>query len=272
MIIVAGAKNFKEAEWLFANGAGEVYCGLAGIPNHRRDSLSVRGEKELFRIIDLAKKERKKLLLLVNESCDPTRYPELARKIKRIVERGVSGLVVKDASIIEYLRDHGVNSNYILSSLALAFNSNSLEFFRRYKIKRLILPYNLTAADAGKMIKNGHRIETEMFYCPSHSCQNVDPLCKFCDWSRDYKPCKIRLQSENGGFTMPSPDADRLADILYDGHKAGVKYLKIPRTLDFKGLKRFLGDAGRLAGLLEGGVSRKEFRELYKNVYSSEKV
>ena len=272
MILVAGAKNFTEAEWLFSNGAQEVYCGLVDIPNHRRDSLSVRDEKELFRIIGLAKKKRKKLLLLINESCDPGRHAGLARKVKKLVARGVGGLVVKDMSIMEQLREQGVKSYYILSSLALVFNSRALDYFSRYDLKRVILPYHLTPAEAGKIIKNKYRIETEMFYYPSHFCQNVDPLCKFCDWNRDYKPCKIRLNSEDGGFTMPSPDADNLADILYDGHKAGVKYLKIPRTLDFDGLKNFLRDALRLTGLLADGISRKEFRKIYKDVYHSGRV
>lgn len=272
MKIVAGAKNFKEAEWLFSNGADEVYCGLVDVPNHRRDSLSLPDENELFRIIDLAGKKRKRALLLVNESCAPEKCPELAEKTKKIVGRGVGGLVVKDVSLIEYLQDYGVRSYYILSSLALVFNSRALGYFRKYNIKRVIFPYHLPPAAAGKIIKNKYRIETEMFYYPSHFCQNVDPLCKFCDWSRDYKPCKIRLDGEGVGFSMPSPDAAGLADIMYDGHRAGVKYLKIPRTLDFDGLKNFLGDVRRLAGLLEGGVPRKEFRRLFKNVYSSGRV
>jgi len=272
MNIVAGAKNLKEAAWLFSNGADEVYCGLTDVPNHRRESLSIRNKSEFFKIMDLAKVKRKKLLLLINESCAPDKYPKLAEKVKKLVERGVGGLVIKDISVIEYLQQYGVKSCYILSSLALAFNSKALEFFRKYDIKRIILPNHLAPAAAGKIIRNKYRIETEMFYYPSHFCQNVDPLCKFCDWSPEHKPCKLRLNSECGGFVMPAPGADSLADIMYDGHRAGVKYLKIPRTLDFCGLKRFVLDARRLTGLLEGRISRKEFRKAYRKVYSSSKL
>lgn len=272
MIIVAGAKNFKEADWLFANGADEVYCALVDVPNHRRDSLSIRDEKEFLKIVALAGKLRKRSLLLINESCDPGKYPALAERVKRLVGRGVGGLVVKDLPIIEYLQDHGVKARYILSSLALVFNARALDYFSKYKIERVIFPYHLAPGEAGKIVRNKHGIDTEMFYSPSHFCQNVDPLCKFCDWSRDYKPCKILLDSPGGGFSMPSPDAEVLADMLYEGHKAGVKYLKIPRTLDFEGLKKFLADARRLTGLLAGGVSRKEFRKHYKDVYKSSRV
>ena len=272
MIIVAGAKSFKEAEWLFSNGAGEVYCGLVDVPNHRRDSLSIRDEKEFIKVIELAKKEHKRSLLLINESCDPDKYPQLAERVKRLVWRGVGGLVVKDLPIIEYLQDHGVKARYILSSLALAFNSRTLDFFGKYKIERVIFPHHLAPAEAGNIIKNKYGIDTEMFYSPSHFCQNVDPLCKFCDWNRDYKPCKILLDSGGAGFSMPSPDAVMLVDMLYEGHRAGVKYLKIPRTLDFYGLKRFLSDARLLTGRLDSGVSRKEFRKLYKGVYESSRL
>ncbi len=51
-----------------------------------------------------------------------------------------------------------------------------------------------------------------------------------------------------------------------------MKYLKIPRTLDFDGLKNFLRDALRLTGLLADGISRKEFRKIYKDVYHSGRV
>lgn len=61
MIIAAGARNLKEAAWLFANGDGEVYCGLPDLPNHRRASLSVKDEKEFCRIIDLGKKKGGKI-------------------------------------------------------------------------------------------------------------------------------------------------------------------------------------------------------------------
>jgi hypothetical protein len=272
MIIVAGAKNFKEAEWLFANGAEEVYCGLLDIPNHRRDSLSIKSDREFFKILDLAAKKKRKTLLLVNESCSPDKYPALAERTAKLVARGVSGLVVKDLALIELLQSCGVKSSYILSSLALVFNSRALDLFSRYNIKRVIFPYHLAPAEAGRIIANKYGIETEMFYYPSHFCQNVDPLCKFCDWSRDYKPCKIRLDSDSGGFVMPSPDSDGLADIMYDGHRAGVNYLKIPRTLDFSGLKNFLGDARRLLGLLDEGAAREKFRKAFKNAYSSRRV
>ena len=272
MIIVAGARNLKEAEWLFANGAGEVYCGLPDLPNHRRNALSVKDEKELFGIIALAKKKGGKLLLLLNQSWQPGDYERFTAKVKRLVARGVDGLVVKDLHLIARLQDRGIKSSYILSSLAMAFNSHAVDLFRAYGIKRFILPYHLTPEEALGIIKSRPRIETEIFYYPAHFCQNVDPLCKFCDWSREYKPCKIGLDSEAGPFLMPAPDLPRMADIMYEGHKAGVKYLKVPRTLDFGGLKKFIGDARNLIALLDEGVSKENFRLRYKDVFVSDKV
>ncbi|HCC47672.1 MAG TPA: hypothetical protein DEQ38_06090 [Elusimicrobia bacterium] len=268
MIIVAGAKNFKEAEWLFANGAAEVYCALADLPNHRRSSLSVGSEAELLRITALARRKGKKALLLVNEACDPAKYPLLARRVKRLAERGIGGAVVREPSILELLAGAEIKADLILSSLALAFNPAALEYFMRFGIKRVILPFQLPPAQAAGLIRNRFGLETEMFYYASHFCQNVDPLCRFCDSSGDYKPCKIAL----GNFRMPSPGMDAMADLLYDGHKAGVKYLKIPRTLDFEGMKKFLADAKELNGLLEGGISRARFRARHRKVYASGRV
>ncbi len=267
MRIVAGAKNYAEAEWLFSNGAAEVYCALADIPNHRRDSLSVSGEAELLRIAALARRSGGKLLL-VNESCGPAEYGPLAARVKRLCARGVGGVVVKEPAILELLAGAGLKADLLLSSLALAFNSASLEYFRRFGVKRVILPYHLPPAQAAAVIKNRFGLETEMFYYASHFCQNVDPLCRFCGWSEDYKPCKITL----GGFRMPSPDMNGLADIMYDGYKAGVGYLKIPRTLDFEGLKRFVTDARELTALLDAGAPRARFRARYRKAYASGRV
>lgn len=268
MFIVAGAKNFGEADWLFSNGAAEVYCALADIPNHRRDSLSVGSEAELLRIAELGRKKRRKTLLLVNESCDPRKYGALARRVKRLTERGIGGVVVKEPAILELLAGAGLKADLLLSSLALAFNSSALEYFRRFGVKRVILPFHLPPAQAAGIINNRFGLDTEMFYYASHFCQNVDPLCRFCSWKEAYKPCKIVL----GGFRMPSPGMGALADIMYDGHKAGVKYLKIPRTLDFEGLKKFVADAAALIALLDAGVSRAAFRARYGKVYASGRV
>lgn len=268
MKIVAGAKSLAEARWLFGAGAAEVYCALADIPNHRRDSLSVKSEAELLRIAALAREKRGKLLLLVNESCDPRAYGRLAARLKRLCSRGVGGVVVKEPAILELLHGSGLKADLLLSSLALAFNTAALEYFSRYGVKRVILPYHLPPAQAGALINNRFGLETEIFYYASHFCQNVDPLCRFCSWSGEYKPCKIDL----GGFTMPSAGMEEMADIMYDGYHAGVGYLKIPRTLDFEGLRRFMADAGELLGLLDGGIRRAAFRARYKKCYASGRV
>ncbi len=272
MIIVAGVKNFREAEWLFANGAGEVYCGITDIPNHRRDSLSLNSESELFRIVDLAKRKGKKTLLLLNQSWDPGEYGRLSEKVRKRVARGVDGLVIKDLPLIDYLHGREVKSAYILSSLAMAFNSHAVDLFGEYGIKRFILPYHLPPGEAAKIIKRRPRVETEIFYSPSHFCQNIDPLCKFCTWDPGFKACNISLKCGEGQFQMPYPDLVCKADIMFDAHKAGVKYLKIPRTLDFSGLKRFIKDAKELTSLLREGVSREGFRKRFTGVYSSDKV
>ena len=272
MVLVAGATNIEEADWLFSNGADEVYCGLADIANHRRDSMSIRSENEFFEIVDLAGKRRKKTLLLVNESWNPAEYPQVTERIRRRVAYGASGLVVKDLPILEYLVEHGVRSDYILSSLAMVFNSSSLDVFEEHGIARVILPSHLNLKETVEIVKNKHRIASEMFYSPSHFCKNVDPLCKFCDWSRRYKPCKISLQSEDGRFSMPRLDVSRQADIMHGGYKAGVRHWKIPRSSDFGGLKKSVAEARDLLSLLAGGISKDEFRAQYRKAHCSYNV
>lgn len=268
MIIVAGARSAAEASWLFANGVGEVYCGVVGIPNHRRDSLSLGEGREFRDIIALAAAEGRKALLLLNESCPPRGEAAVAEKVRRFVELGAAGVVLKDLPMLDLLRAAGVKTDYILSSLAPDFNSASLELFVSRGIKRVILPYHLPPGAARGIIKNRWDIPAEMFYYPAHFCQNVDPLCTFC--SR--KPCKAGLRSGGRPFRMPSPGPDARADMMYDGFHAGVKYLKIPRTLDFGGLKRFVAGAVRLDGELRGGAGRVAFRRRYAEAYSSSRV
>ena len=86
MIIVAGARNLKEAGWLFANGAGEVYC----LPDRPPPEGSASGAERALHP-DLAKKRRKTLFLL-NQSWQPGDYGRSA-EVRRLVARGVEGLL-----------------------------------------------------------------------------------------------------------------------------------------------------------------------------------
>ena len=265
--VVAGAKSFAEAEWLLLHGADEVYCGLVDLPNHRRDELCLRGTDEFRRVMTLARRLGKRALLLINESCDPARYPELVRKAAELSERGLDGIVLKEPALLEMLTAAGVRSDFILSSLALVFNSRSLGLWARRGVRRVILPYHLPPADARRLVAGAAGLETEMFYYPSHFCQNVDPLCKFCGWSGSYKPCKIPLKSAAGDYAMPVPSLNQLADIMYDGHRAGIGYLKLSRKRDFGALRKFLTEACELSRLLDAGATRAEFRRRYRSVY-----
>ncbi len=264
MKIACGVKNIKEAFWAFENGVDEVYFSYKSIPNHRRTELSVQNFLDAVKIIKLGVKKNKITSLVYNG--DDINYDlRYFRKnifplITEFVYYGLKRLIIKDVYLMEILRDMGLKIGFNLSSLSLVFNSHSLDFFKKYKISRIVLPLHLSCEESIDLIKNAkkNKMETEFFYYPNHNCQNVDPLCDFCDLK--HKGCKITY---NKNFFMPIPSVYQMAEHFYSNYMAGAEYIKIPRTLSFYKTKKAVLDIGYLAKTLKKNKNFKIFRDTF---------
>ncbi len=269
MLIVAGAKTYDEADWLLANGAAEVYCGVPGLPNHRDADQCLENDAEFLRIARLAGARGKRALLALNEACFEKDYPAVARRVRAIVKTCGCPVIIRELPLFHYLYNSGLRAEFIISSLSLVFNSRALDYYNKLGVKRVILPFHLLPGEAGRIINNRRGLETEIFFHADFCCPNMDPACRLDGWLKSFQVCRFPYTCGGKPHRMPEANVPQKLDIVYDSFHSGIKYLKIIRVTDFKDQKEVLKEARVMLALLEKGVSREDFRKLGEKLYFS---
>ncbi len=269
MKIVAGCKSYAEAEWLLKSGAAEVYCGVPGLPNHRDGDQCLKDDAEFVRIGLLARRLGKRALLAMNEACFADDYPSVARRTRDIVKACGSPVIIRELPLLHYLAKSGLKADFIISSLSLVFNSRALDYYRKYNVKRVILPFHLLPAEAGRLINNRRGLETEVFFHADFCCPNMDPACRLDGWLKCFQVCRFNYTCGGEPHRMPEANVPQKLDVVYDSFHSGIDYLKIIRVNDFGDQQAVLKEALVMLALLEKGVSRERFRALGEKLYFS---
>jgi hypothetical protein len=269
MRIVVGVKTYDEADWFLAHGAAEVYGSVRGLPNHREEDQCIRTDKEFLRIARLARQRGKKAILALNQACFEKDFKDIARRAKSLVRGGVAGVVVAELPLLHHLIASDLKTCFILSSLSLMFNSRTLGYYRSLGIKRIVLPFQLAPREAGRIIRNPHGLETEVFFHSDFCCVNMDPACRLDGWVKRYQVCRFQYASGGTPFRMPGPAVPQQLDAVYDFFRAGVQYLKIVRRQSFNEEAEIFKQALVTLALLEKGVNRADFARMGEALYFS---
>lgn len=240
MLIVAGSKTYDEADWLLANGAAEVYCGVPG------PDQCFQNDEEFIRIARRAAARGKRALLALNDACPGEEYSGLARRARAIVKACGSPVLVRELPLFHYLYDSGLRAEYIIGGQSLVYNSRALDYFNNMGVKRVVLPFDLHPGEAGRLINNRYGMETEIIFHADFRRPGTDPACR-----------------------LPEPELPQLLDAVYGSFHAGIKYLKVARADDLKEQREVLKEARVMLALLEKGVSREDFRKLGGKLYFS---
>jgi len=143
----------------------------------------------------------------------------------------------------------------------------ALEFFAGLGVSRVVLPMQMMPENAGRLVRNGLAIETEVFCQPFYYGVNVDFLCSLpCPQTGREKsaraedfPCLLKFKHSQGGFYMPMPGPDYMLAAFYDYYKAGVQYVKVARWPNSRRQMDLFWKVRRLLKLLDKGVSREAF-------------
>ncbi len=269
MRIVAGAKTFEEADWLLANGADEVYCAVATLPNHYDADTCLPSDSEFVRVARLARRRGKRAHLLLNESCFESDYPRVVKRAMAIDRAGCDGVVVKELAMMRALREAGLKADLIVSSVALTFNSRTLDYYAPLGVRRVILPYQAVPWESRRLIDNPYGMETEVFFHADFCCVNVDPVCRLDGWASSYQVCRMGLTSGGRPFNMPESNVPQKLGVVYDFYHAGARYLKLVRMHKFSDEMEVLKEARLMLALLERGVSREDFLRMGERLYFS---
>ncbi len=258
MKITIGIKSLAEADYFLRRGADEIYFGPA-VPSHR---ASFSKERELIATIELAGKLRKKSLLALNEIYSEEHHAFLLDHARSLIASGLDGIVVRDVALLEHFNKHKLRTNFTSSIMCSCFNSHSMDFYRDLGVRRFTLHSQVMPEDAARMVA---RAETIMFVPCLFLEENIVPFCFFTypggpgASKLKVRPCKIGFKCGGRDFRMLESNLYFQAGLLYDFHKLGVKWLKIPRQLNTRKLITEFEITRFLNVLLQRGLDRNAF-------------
>jgi hypothetical protein len=258
MKITIGIKSLAEADYFLRRGADEIYFGPA-VPSHR---ASFSKERELIATIELAGKLRKRSLLALNEIYSEEHHAFLLDHARSLIASGLDGIVVRDVALLEHFNKHKLRTNFTSSIMCSCFNSHSMDFYRDLGVRRFTLHSQVMPEDAARMVA---RAETIMFVPCLFLEENIVPFCFFTypggpgASKLKVRPCKIGFNCGGRDFRMLESNLYFQAGLLYDFHKLGVKWLKIPRQLNTRKLITEFEITRFLNVLLQRGLDRNAF-------------
>jgi|GEM_PF-2072338 len=281
MKITAGVTNLSEVKAALAGGADEVYGGVLGVTNHRpmTPEYSFPDLGAFAAAIRTAHAAGRRIHFLANELYDDAGARRIAAVLMALGRWGVDGVLVRDPYLILLLRRMGFDREVILSSLAVAFNSEAVCLYRDLGVRRVVLPQHLCPAEIGAL-RRRVSIKMEAFFGKREYCKNVDGLCLFhnadtyqrprrsylcaCGPGRRFTgyPCKVDLRRLAAGMAAHHEiDAyfhRGFLDDLRSLFRVNVEYLKLKR---YRGtwLLSELWLAKELLGMLRSGVSRRRY-------------
>lgn len=122
---------------------------------------------------------------------------------------GVAGVIVGDLGLLARLHARQLPLAVTLSVLAGAWNQQSVAFFKRFGVQRVVLPRHLHLNELGAIVAAHPGLEFEAFVLVG-KCPNAEALCTFQHTAPDGRwPCEIpyRLHSADGPLSDDHPVA-----------------------------------------------------------------
>jgi collagenase-like PrtC family protease len=116
-------------------------------------------------------------------------YPLLAALVVDLGELGFDTFIISDPALMVYLRDQGIRCKIHLSGELMVLSYQSLSFFERFDVTRLIFPRKIDLDNVGRLTARNPSMEYEAFVlnslCPWSGglCQSLhtDELPHLCE-------------------------------------------------------------------------------------------
>lgn len=173
MNIVAPVSRLEEVEVLAAAGADELYCGVLprewvdrfGIANaNRRPTGNLPGYDVLEAAVEAAHRNGASLSLVMNAQQYAGSQLDAAIELaERFIGMGGDALIMSDLGLIPVLSAALPSARIHVSSVATCRNGSAARLCRDLGAKRLILPRDVTIAEACEIATEVPDIEVEAF-------------------------------------------------------------------------------------------------------------
>jgi len=210
MIGIEDSAKESDIERLAEAGATEFFCGImprdwVSIYNYQISLNKREWQANQFHSFDKLSAATKKIHLLKRKIVVAFNAHYYTREqialIKKYLDNlkdiGVDALIVGNIPLLLLVRDLGINIPIYISGEAGAYNYRALQFYKKYNVKRILFPRDMSTDEMSRIIKKGaaFNLEYEAFamsercvfsagYCrTSHGYSNSN----FCNqgWKKD---------------------------------------------------------------------------------------
>jgi U32 family peptidase len=159
LLIPAG--NLEKLETAYLYGADACYMGMQG--------FSLRAEKselkftETTKAIKLARKYKKRIYFALNSFIYDDEIKKLEKVIKKLNQIKPDALIIADPGVIHVAQRLKNKIPIHLSTQANTLNSESIKFWKKNGVKRIVLARELSHAQLKKIRKAIGKTEIEIF-------------------------------------------------------------------------------------------------------------
>ncbi len=232
--ISAPASDLEQAARLLEAGADELYCGIlpddwirrfsdADFLTRRQGTLAHFSRWEsLKEAIDLVHEAGREIFLTLNQRYSPVQEKYVLAALRKWESLGGDALIVADPGLLRFLNGEEFPMRIHLSLMVGVYNSSSANFFRKWKIDRIVLPRELSVEEIGDIVaKADSSLQFEALVL-HQKCRFIDGACGFYHGTRQVGKSPASLDSirEPGEelcvFAIPDP--------LYEGHGCHIEW------------------------------------------------
>ncbi|MFA6988457.1 MAG: U32 family peptidase [Candidatus Gastranaerophilaceae bacterium] len=180
--ILSPIDKINEVEQLIESGADEFFCGvLMGDDCYSSARMTSRDKENIKNIDDLVvlagkiKEREKNLFLAINRQLlKKEDIKKIKNSIDYLTEIGVDGFIVSNVDLLNAIKEKRIK--LIASSFFEAKNTETVDFLKRFNIRRIILDRQITEADINIIRKKFPDLEIEVFIMEA-GCRSLDSYC-----------------------------------------------------------------------------------------------
>lgn len=209
--ITSGFNSLQSVHKLKEAGATELYgCFVSKeldkkIPvafhllNKRGEDANFFDWNEFKTAVEQARKYDIPVYATFNGVYIQNQYKTILNSIREISSlKGIKGIIINDIPLLLLLQKEKYNKEIVISTIGTIFNEYTVQFYKTFGAKRIILDRQLSTKDLIKIIKSDSSLDYEIFGFGG-TCLFIDGYCSFfhCTEKLDYKNKIIKTYNVN---------------------------------------------------------------------------
>ena len=158
--LLAPAGDLERLKWAVLYGADAVYLG--------GENFSLRANAKNFTLDEIkegvkyAHDNNVKVYVTVNILFHEEDFPGLIEYLRKLEEYKVDAIISSDMFILDLLKDNNINLEFHLSTQSSCINKETVKFFQKEGVKRVVLGRECSKNDIEDIIKTTG-VDTEVF-------------------------------------------------------------------------------------------------------------